>query len=39
MAELQTKKTEASVEAFLRGIPDPQRREESRAVAKLLQEV
>ncbi len=38
MAELKTKQTEASVDAFLKGIGDPVRQQECRAVAKLMQE-
>lgn len=39
MAELKTKKTEASVEDFLNGIPDEQKRQDSFAVLKLMREV
>lgn len=36
MAELKTKRTRASVTAFLSAIPDPERRRDARAVAALL---
>ncbi len=39
MAELKTKKTRASVAAFLSAIPDPDRRKDARAVAALLRRV
>lgn len=39
MAELKTRKTRASVEAFLSAIPDPARRKDARAVAALLRRV
>jgi hypothetical protein len=38
MAELKTKKTAASVDAFLAAIPDEQRREDCRTIAKLMQQ-
>jgi hypothetical protein len=39
MAELKTKETTASVAEFLEKISDPQRREDCRAVAKIMREV
>lgn len=39
MAELKTQKTKASVAAFLNAIEDDQMRKDSKAVAKLMQEV
>lgn len=39
MAELKTKKTKASVAAFLNGIPDEQRRRDCTTVAKIMREV
>jgi hypothetical protein len=39
MAELKTKKTDASVEEFLRGIADPQQQEDSFTVLELMKEV
>ena len=39
MAELKTKKTTASVSAFLNGIEDPQKRKDAKAVAKLMKEI
>jgi hypothetical protein len=39
MAEPKTKKTTASVAAFLNAIPDPDRRADSKTVAKLLEKV
>jgi hypothetical protein len=39
MAELKTKKTQASVTAFPSAIPDPERRKDARAVASLLRRV
>lgn len=39
MAELKTKKTKASVAAFLNAIEDDQMRKDSKAVAKLMQDV
>jgi hypothetical protein len=36
MVELKTKKTDASVSAFLDSIADPQRRKDARAVAAML---
>jgi len=39
MAELKTKRTAASVAAFLARIPDATRRNDCRAVAKLMQQV
>jgi hypothetical protein len=39
MAELKTKRTRASVTAFLSAIPDPDRRKDARAVAALLRRV
>jgi hypothetical protein len=38
MAELKTKQTDASVEVFLRKIPDPERQRDCRAVAQLMRE-
>jgi hypothetical protein len=35
-AELKTKKTEASVEAFLARIADPKRRDDSRAIVEMM---
>ena len=39
MAELKTKPTEQSVEAFLNGVSDEQKRADSFAVLKLMQEL
>jgi hypothetical protein len=39
MAELKTQPTGASVAAFLARIPDPTRREDCRALARLMQQV
>ena len=39
MAELKTKKTKASVEAFLKRIPDPVQREDSRAVLRMMKDI
>ena len=39
MAELKTKKNEASVDAFLRGIPDPKQREDAFRVMELMREI
>lgn len=39
MAELKTKKTKASVATFLNAIEDDQMRKDSKAVAKLMQDV
>ena len=39
MYELKTKETDASVEVFLDNIKDEQRREDCKAVAKLMQQV
>ena len=39
MAELKTKATSASVSAFLKKIPDPQRREDTVAVADMMRKV
>ncbi|MSQ96133.1 MAG: DUF1801 domain-containing protein [Gemmataceae bacterium] len=39
MAELKTKKTTASVEAFLNGLADEQQREDSFRVLKLMKEI
>lgn len=39
MAELKTKKTTASVTAFLNAIDDPERRRDCKAVAKMMREV
>lgn len=39
MAELKTKQTTASVEDFLNGIADPQRRQDCWTLAALMQEV
>jgi Domain of unknown function (DU1801) len=39
MAEPKTKKTRASVAAFLAAVPDPERRKDARAVAALLRRV
>ena len=39
MAELKTKENETSVEAFLNGIEDEQRRKDCQAVAKMMQQV
>lgn len=38
MAELKTKRTGSSVEAFLARIPDPARREDCRALVKLMKQ-
>ncbi len=39
MVELKTKENKASVTGFLRGIQDPQRREDCRTVLELMKEV
>lgn len=39
MAEPETQRTGASVEAFLRAIPDEGRRRDCRALAKMMREV
>lgn len=39
MAELKTKPTDASVEEFLASIPDEERREECRTVARLMRRI
>lgn len=39
MAELKTKKTDASVKEFLHRVPDERKRKDSLALAKLFQEV
>ncbi len=39
MTGLKTKPTDASVEAFLRGIPDPEPREDSMALLRLMKKV
>lgn len=39
MAELKTKKTDASVEAFLDGVADPRRREDARVVLELMKRI
>jgi hypothetical protein len=39
MAELKTKENTASVSAFLKSIPDEQRREDAMAVAEMMQAV
>lgn len=39
MAELKTQKNEASVEAFLSGVADPQQREDALRLLALMQEV
>ena len=39
MAELKTKKHEGSVDGFLESIPDEKRREEGRAVLRMMKEV
>lgn len=39
MAELKTKKNRASVEKYLRGIEDSDRRRDARAVVRLMKEV
>jgi hypothetical protein len=39
MAELKTKKTQASVAAFLNAIDDDQKRRDSKAVAKIMKEI
>jgi hypothetical protein len=39
MAELKTKKTQASVAAFLNAIDDDQKRKDSKAVAKIMKEI
>lgn len=38
MAELKTKKTNASVTAYLNGIADPQKRADCKAIAKMMRE-
>lgn len=39
MAELKTKPTEASVDAFLDGVADPQRREDAKALRALMERI
>lgn len=39
MAELKTKKTQASVRAFLDGIEDERKRRDSKKVAKMMKEI
>jgi len=39
MAELKTKATTQSVERFLKGISDPERRQDCFAVAKMMEEI
>jgi hypothetical protein len=39
VAELKTKKTEASVKEFLDGVADPQQRKDAKAVARLMKEI
>jgi hypothetical protein len=39
MAEAKTQPTKASVAAFLKAVPDEQRRKDGQAVAKLMQEI
>lgn len=39
MAELKTRKTESSVDAFLEGIADPKQREDAKRVSRLMEEV
>jgi uncharacterized protein DUF1801 len=39
MAELKTRKTAASVDAFLRSVPDPEQREDAKRLLKLMREV
>ena len=39
MAELKTKPTEVSVDAFLDAVPDPQRREDARRLCAMLERV
>lgn len=39
MADLKTKSTDASVEDFLRSVPDPQRREDAFRVLELMKEL
>jgi len=39
MAELKTKKNQASVESFLKRIPDPVQQEDSRVLVRLMKEV
>jgi uncharacterized protein DUF1801 len=39
MAELKTKRTKASVSAFLAGIPDPGERKDAKALAALIRKV
>jgi hypothetical protein len=39
VAELKTKRTKASVEAFLRKVADPQQREDSFAILKMMKDV
>jgi hypothetical protein len=39
MAELKTKENKASVSAFLKAIPDKQRRDDARAVAEMMKAV
>jgi len=39
MAEPKTKKTKASVSAFLNGIEDPQKRKDAKAIAKMMREI
>lgn len=39
MAELKTKETDASVEAFLNGVPDEKKRQDSFTILELMKEV
>ena len=39
MAELKTRKTDASVEAFLDGVENPQRRDDARTVCAMMERV
>ncbi|MEX0722367.1 MAG: DUF1801 domain-containing protein [Gracilimonas sp.] len=39
MAELKTKKNDASIEAYLRAIDDPQRKKDCRKIHEMMQEV
>jgi hypothetical protein len=39
MAELKTKKTEASVEAFIDSVPDERKRADARALVEMMREI
>ena len=39
MAELKTQKNEANVESFINGLDDPQQRDDSKRLARLMEEI